>query len=362
MSDTYGADSIPPVLPNTQQAPAPDLAGQWRSWINDPGNKAALIQTGLALAQPVALGQNALGHVAGAIGQGGEASDRVTAQEEKDREQTRKEADTESRSLARESSANSAESRANAATIRAQSEAAQVDSRIQLRKSQALAAESRASQADANVKMLEMRIALYPDDAQARIDLARARTAKAQADTELSIERAGVVEQDSATRAKRADTQATDVGSKVETRAGTLGVQQQNADTRRDQGAARIGIGQEKNRLTEQGQGLGASVKTRRNYDQYVNETNKANSDAKLMDPKASPQPVLSFDDWKARAGTGGGTAIPPPPSPSSTPDARPSPGAGGATTPRFYKVNPADVTRYPDAQKAPDGNYYIQR
>jgi hypothetical protein len=56
------------------------LASRWQQWIDNPGNRAALIQTGLALSQPISAGQNVLGHVGQAVGQGGEASDRIRRQ------------------------------------------------------------------------------------------------------------------------------------------------------------------------------------------------------------------------------------------------------------------------------------------
>jgi hypothetical protein len=53
-----------------------DLKGKWDQWMSDPANRAALLQTGVALMQPMSIGQNALGQVGQAIGQGAEAKGR----------------------------------------------------------------------------------------------------------------------------------------------------------------------------------------------------------------------------------------------------------------------------------------------
>lgn len=296
MSDAYSTQGITP-----QEKPKDDLAGQWRQWIDDPGNKAALMQFGIALSQPVGLGQNTMGHIGGALGQAGAASDRISEEERAAAEQKRKEAETDSKGVAREAAATNAETRANAAAQRAQFAGAEVDSKIALRRSQALAAESRAGHYDSQVKMLEMRLATYPDDAQARIDLAKARAESANAQTELSLARAGITQQDADTRSRNADTRATDVGSKVDTRSGQLSVNQQRADTQRDLGGQRTEIARDRVSAAREGQGLTAAVRSRRDYDKYVADTNKANADAKLLDPRSTPQSILPMEEWKAR-------------------------------------------------------------
>jgi len=85
-------DTAPLVPGNTpspdvnQQAQTGGLADQWRSWMADPHNRAAMIQFGVALSQPISAGQNALGQIGSAVGQAGEASDRITAEEDKQAE------------------------------------------------------------------------------------------------------------------------------------------------------------------------------------------------------------------------------------------------------------------------------------
>lgn len=107
------------VNPPSQQAPQSDLASQWRGWISQPANRAALIQFGISLMQPIGLGQSAMGHVGQALGQAGEAQGRVAATELAGREQVRKEEETASRGDLREARADAAAARANTAGTRA---------------------------------------------------------------------------------------------------------------------------------------------------------------------------------------------------------------------------------------------------
>lgn len=86
-----------PLVPGQAAAPPVDsaaqtggLADQWRSWMNDPHNRAAMIQFGVSLSQPIAAGQNALGQIGSAVGQAGEASDRITAEQQKEEELAQK--------------------------------------------------------------------------------------------------------------------------------------------------------------------------------------------------------------------------------------------------------------------------------
>lgn len=65
-----------------QQNAGPGLVDQWRGFLASPQNRAFLMQTGLAMMQPVSIGQSGLGHFANSIAQGGEAANRVSQQEE----------------------------------------------------------------------------------------------------------------------------------------------------------------------------------------------------------------------------------------------------------------------------------------
>ncbi|HEY0724516.1 MAG TPA: hypothetical protein VGD41_11100, partial [Pyrinomonadaceae bacterium] len=85
MSNIYDYQSQTPPSgdgqnpPQPAQAPGSDVAGQWRNWIGDPSNRAALMQFGISLMQPIAPGQNTLGHVGEALGSAGEAVARKRA-------------------------------------------------------------------------------------------------------------------------------------------------------------------------------------------------------------------------------------------------------------------------------------------
>lgn len=58
-----------PLVPRPGQTPSPTvdsaaqtggLADQWRGWMADPHNRAAMIQFGVALSQPIGAGQTRL--------------------------------------------------------------------------------------------------------------------------------------------------------------------------------------------------------------------------------------------------------------------------------------------------------------
>lgn len=57
----------------------PGLAERWRGWMSKPENAALLMQSGIAMLQPLQLGQSTAGAIASSIGQGFEARDRVRA-------------------------------------------------------------------------------------------------------------------------------------------------------------------------------------------------------------------------------------------------------------------------------------------
>lgn len=56
---------------------------QWDSWMERPGNRQALLQMGLQMMQPVAMGQTVGGHIGQAVGAGGEAMTRNAILDEK---------------------------------------------------------------------------------------------------------------------------------------------------------------------------------------------------------------------------------------------------------------------------------------
>lgn len=65
--------------PTRQQQGGPGLAEKWRGWMQKPENAALLMQAGIAMLQPMQIGQSTAGAIASSVGQGFEARDRVRA-------------------------------------------------------------------------------------------------------------------------------------------------------------------------------------------------------------------------------------------------------------------------------------------
>lgn len=63
--------------------PGADLATQWGQALQNPSTRASLMQIGLQLMQPMQFGQTAGGHIAQALGAGGEAAGRVAEEDRK---------------------------------------------------------------------------------------------------------------------------------------------------------------------------------------------------------------------------------------------------------------------------------------
>lgn len=108
MSDVYGA---PPP-------PAQDLQGQWNQWLT-PANRAALLQFGLQMMQPIASGQNFLGHLGQSIGEGAAAAGRTETADLAQRKANREDFESDSKAQLRGAQATAAEARAATAETRA---------------------------------------------------------------------------------------------------------------------------------------------------------------------------------------------------------------------------------------------------
>jgi hypothetical protein len=93
------------VVPNPSPEQQSDIAGQWKNWLANEGNRAALMQFGVAMMAPMGFGQNVAGHVGQAVGSVGELATRRGEAERKDRE-------TDSRAELRSAQATVAEARA----------------------------------------------------------------------------------------------------------------------------------------------------------------------------------------------------------------------------------------------------------
>ena len=94
-----------------------ELAEQWKGWLT-PSNRAALMQFGVSLMQPVGLGQTSMGHFGQALGRGGEAAARVGKQDLAEQELQRKKTEDESEATLRSARAATAEAGAGAAGTR----------------------------------------------------------------------------------------------------------------------------------------------------------------------------------------------------------------------------------------------------
>ena len=68
-----------PVNPQTAAQSDPGLFDKWRSWLGSPENRNAMLQTGLALMQPLQPGQSQFSHIASSIGEGLGAAGRTEA-------------------------------------------------------------------------------------------------------------------------------------------------------------------------------------------------------------------------------------------------------------------------------------------
>lgn len=86
MADPFDPEPVQAAPAQNPTAPSGGsrLADEWRSFAAAPEGRAALIQAGIAMLQPRSPGQTAIGQVANAIGQGGEAAQNVVSQREKE--------------------------------------------------------------------------------------------------------------------------------------------------------------------------------------------------------------------------------------------------------------------------------------
>lgn len=102
------------IDPNTQapmggtDASAPDVQSEWQNWLGNDANRAAMMQFGIALTQPMGWGQNTIGHIGSALGSAGEAAGRTQAAQ-------RAQDQSDSKATLREAQAQTAEARAGVA-------------------------------------------------------------------------------------------------------------------------------------------------------------------------------------------------------------------------------------------------------
>lgn len=95
-----------------------EAADRWDEWLTRPGNRTAMLQMGLQMMQPVGIGQTVGGHVAQAIGAGGEAVTRADAADLKERTAEAKMQAADERLRILQQNADTSERRASAAVAR----------------------------------------------------------------------------------------------------------------------------------------------------------------------------------------------------------------------------------------------------
>lgn len=75
--DLFPSSALQQTAP--QNPAGPGLAERWKSWMQKPENAAMLMQSGIAMLQPLQLGQSTAGAIASSVGEGFQARDRVRA-------------------------------------------------------------------------------------------------------------------------------------------------------------------------------------------------------------------------------------------------------------------------------------------
>lgn len=74
-----------PSTPPANAQPNPQLEASWKDYLKNPAVQAAMLQFTVNMMSPAQPGQGFLGHLAGSIGAGGEAANRVLTQQDKDK-------------------------------------------------------------------------------------------------------------------------------------------------------------------------------------------------------------------------------------------------------------------------------------
>lgn len=253
----------PDQMPGAGQ-PQP-LVDRWKSFLSDPNSQAAIMSFGASLATPMGFGSTPAGHISQAVGHAGKTVTNRNAE-------TRKDLETDSRVDARETSANNATMRsqvaqqnADTAVERARIAGVATESQNAARDSQNALRESQREVNSQRVRMLELQVQLYPENEDLKQQLLIART------------------------------QAIPRG---------LDIQQQRADTQRTgMEATHIGRAQDRDVRARQGTAT-LDARERAQYDKYLNEVRKRNSDP-LRPSTQRPEPELSVEDWKKSRGGG---------------------------------------------------------
>lgn len=343
---------IDPFQPGTEAAQASDptqsAAQEWTSALNDPKVRSSLLSFGLSMMVPGDFGSTFGSRLAQSVGAAGETLDRRDAEDRADREQARKEADTQSQiqyrsdtSDTRAISADAAVSRANAALTNADSLALQRRSNVQLN-------QAKVDQIGANVRMLELKVQMYPQDQQAKQDLMRSKQ-------ELAASQAALYDARTLAVAPLTESQI----NRNEAAAGLSNRRAAAVDTNANIATRRLDIAEKKG-------GLQQTLDSQRGERQLIGIYQKArqeNEKQRFLDPKLPPFP--SFQDWKEQNGLNpkSDTAPPVPPAspaaPTAVPPTAPQPTAQPTAPAQIPSV---EVAPRDPAQRTPGKVYQTPR
>lgn len=116
---TGGMPAPQPVMPTADVGGAllPDVApGGWKAWVSRPENRAALVQAGIQMLQPLGIGETPLSRAGTSIGAGMQARDRVIAGQDERAQQATADRLAQQEADARTTAANASMIAANKST------------------------------------------------------------------------------------------------------------------------------------------------------------------------------------------------------------------------------------------------------
>lgn len=274
-----------PFQPQAGEAPV-DPAGaaqEWTTVLQDPKTRATMLSMGLQLMSSPGWGQSTGGHIAQAIGAGGETLANIEKMDQTEREQSRRERDTESNIQSREDRSEIGRANSEVAAERANSSRILAESSAAYRATQGQLNLAKVNTEQAKVQALEMKTQLFPQDAQAKIDLARARQTLLEAQAGLVGARTEAVAPVAASQVRRNesaadlnDTRATNVGANTDLRRGQLDATNRKLTLQEK-------IDQQKGERQD-----------RRTYETAKTSHDKLNA----MKPRSQQTPFMSYQEW----------------------------------------------------------------
>ena len=262
------------AVPQAPQANPQGMAEQWREFLSNDDNRAALLSFGAALASPMQWGQTGVGHLAQALGHAGQTSSNRAALDIKETE-------AESKQIQREQTGNAATARAQVAEANARTAQERASIAQQTANSQQLLRESQIEKNNATYELLQLKAALYPQDQkiqqewkQAQAQRLRAQAGLYDARTEAVPLETGIKERNATSREAVAASRVADSETKRKAQEGTLTLGTQ--------------------RLEQQGQ-QAAAKDTADLRNKYIKARDAYNADR--LKPKEAP-PFQSYEEW----------------------------------------------------------------